>query len=45
MPEEAMKSPWNGVLADVDDVPGLANGIQWVLTRSNEEWRNLSANA
>jgi glycosyltransferase involved in cell wall biosynthesis len=44
-PEEAVKSGWNGVLVDVDDVMGLAHGIEWVLTRSDEEWRNLSANA
>ena len=44
-PEEAVKSGWNGVLVDVDDVTGLAKGIQWVLSQSDEGWRNLSANA
>lgn len=44
-PEEAVKSGWNGVLVDVDDVSGLAQGVEWVLSRSDEEWRNLSTNA
>ncbi len=44
-PEEAVKSCWNGVLVDVDDVRGLAQGVEWLLSRSEEEWANLSANA
>jgi len=44
-PEEAIKSGWNGILVDVDDVQGLADGVEWVLSRSDPEWRNLSANA
>lgn len=44
-PEEAVKSGLNGVLVDVDDVWGLAQGVEWVLSRSDEEWRSLSANA
>lgn len=44
-PEEAIKSGWNGVLVDVDDVQGLTDGLEWVLSRSDQEWRNLSANA
>lgn len=44
-PEEAVKSGWNGVLADVDDVYGLAQGIEWVLTRDDRDWRRLSNNA
>ena len=44
-PEEALKSHWNGILVDVDDVNGLAQGVEWVLTRSDEDWRTLSANA
>lgn len=44
-PEEAVKSGWNGVLVDVDDVAGLAHGLEWVLSRSDKEWRTLSANA
>jgi hypothetical protein len=32
-------------LVDVDDVTGLAKGVEWVLSRSDEQWRNLSANA
>jgi glycosyltransferase involved in cell wall biosynthesis len=44
-PEEAVKLGQNGVLVDIDDVLGLAQGVEWVLTRRDDEWRNLSANA
>jgi glycosyltransferase involved in cell wall biosynthesis len=44
-PEEAIRSEWNGVLVDIDDVDGLVRGIEWVLTRSEKDWMRLSANA
>lgn len=44
-PAEAVKSGWNGVLVDVDDLAAFANGIEFVLSRSDEDWRNLSVNA
>lgn len=44
-PEEAVQTGWNGVLVDVDDVAGLAKGVEWLLSRSDEEWRAVSANA
>ena len=44
-PEDAIKPGWNGVLVDIDDVAGLAKGIEWVLSRNKEEWRMLSTNA
>ncbi len=44
-PEEAVKTGINGVLVDVDDHPGLANGIEWILSRSDKDWRILSSNA
>jgi len=44
-PEEAVKSGWNGVLVDVDDVTGLVQGVEWVLSRSDQDWRVLSSNA
>ena len=44
-PEEAVKSGWNGILVDVDDTRTLAEGVSWVLSRRDEEWRLLSANA
>ena len=44
-PAEAVKSGWNGMLVDVDDLAALSNGIEWILTRNNEEWQRLSANA
>jgi len=44
-PEEAIQSGWNGILVDVDDVDGLAQAVEWVLTRSDDDWRTLSANA
>jgi glycosyltransferase involved in cell wall biosynthesis len=44
-PEEAIKSGWNGVLVDFDDAQGLADGLEWMISRSDGEWRELSANA
>jgi glycosyltransferase involved in cell wall biosynthesis len=44
-PEEAIKSHWNGVLVDIDDVAGLVSGIEWVLLLSDLDWRDLSRNA
>lgn len=44
-PEEAVRTGWNGVLVDVDDRAAVAQGIEWMLSRSDEEWRDLSANA
>src|SRR5207245_10338955 len=44
-PEEAVKTGWNGVLVDVDDVGGIATGIEWMLSQTDEAWRTLSANA
>jgi len=44
-PEEAVVSGRNGWLVDVDDEIGLARGLEWVLTRSDPEWRELSAQA
>jgi glycosyltransferase involved in cell wall biosynthesis len=44
-PEEAIRSGWNGMLVDVDDVDALARGIEWVLSQTDEAWRTLSSNA
>jgi glycosyltransferase involved in cell wall biosynthesis len=44
-PDEAVKSGWNGVLVDIDDVDALARGIEWVLSQTKEAWSMLSANA
>jgi glycosyltransferase involved in cell wall biosynthesis len=44
-PEEAVKTGWNGVLVNIDDRGALAHGIKWVLSQSDGDWRNLSANA
>jgi glycosyltransferase involved in cell wall biosynthesis len=44
-PEEVVKSGWNGVLVDIDNVSALAEGIEWVLTQDNEKWEILSSNA
>jgi glycosyltransferase involved in cell wall biosynthesis len=44
-PEEAVKSRWNGVLVDVDDVSALAGAVEWVLQQPDEAWRTLSSNA
>ncbi len=44
-PEEAVKTGLNGILVDVGDVGQTAQGIEWVLSLSDEEWGKLSANA
>ena len=44
-PAEAVKTGWNGVLVEVDDLASFTDGIEWVLVRSEEEWRILSDNA
>lgn len=44
-PEEAVKTGWNGVLVDVDDVAGLVQGAEWLLSLIDGAWRNLSLNA
>jgi glycosyltransferase involved in cell wall biosynthesis len=44
-PAEAVSTGYNGVLVDIEDEQGLARGIEWVLSRSDREWRELSANA
>ena len=44
-PEEAVKSEWNGMLVDIDDVAGLARGIERVLNQDKNAWRAMSANA
>jgi len=42
-PEEAIRSRWNGVLVNIDDCEGLVEGVQWVLSRTNQQWKELSA--
>ena len=44
-PEKSVKSGRNGVLVDIDDQTALAEGVEWVLSRSDEDWRMLSSNA
>jgi glycosyltransferase involved in cell wall biosynthesis len=44
-PENAVRTGWNGVLVDVNDVEGLARGLEWVLSQNDQEWRRLSENA
>jgi glycosyltransferase involved in cell wall biosynthesis len=44
-PLEAISSRRNGVLVDIDDAAGLANGLEWILTLSEPEWRGLSERA
>lgn len=44
-PEEVIRTGYNGVLVDVDDVDALAKGIEWVVTRQSDEWSKLSLNA
>jgi glycosyltransferase involved in cell wall biosynthesis len=44
-PEEAVKTGRNGVLVDIEDSDALAKGVEWVLSRSDDEWRRLSSEA
>jgi glycosyltransferase involved in cell wall biosynthesis len=44
-PAEVVQTGKNGVLVDVDDVKGLAQGVEWVLSRSDGDWRSLSQRA
>lgn len=44
-PEEAIINRKNGILVDVEDIKGIATGIDWVLSLSDLEWRRLSLNA
>ncbi len=44
-PEEAINTYLNGVLVDIDDHVGLAKGVNWVLSRSDEDWKTISRNA
>ncbi len=44
-PEEAIETGKNGVLVDIDDVAALADGVEWILSRSAAEWQVLSNNA
>lgn len=44
-PEEAIETGHNGVLVDIDDAAGLAQGAEWVLSLDDGSWRRLSSNA
>jgi glycosyltransferase involved in cell wall biosynthesis len=44
-PVDVFETGVNGVLADIDDVQALADGLGWVLSRSDPEWRQLSRSA
>lgn len=44
-PEEAIVPGTNGLLVDIEDAPALATALEWVLTRDEKNWRELSENA
>ena len=44
-PAEAIRTGENGVLVDVDDVQGLSDGLYYVLSCDEVQWRRLSENA
>ena len=44
-PEEAVRAGVNGVLAEVDDVGALADGVSSILALPDSEWRLLSEGA
>lgn len=41
-PQEAIETDTNGVLVDVDDVEGLARGVERILSLSADEWKSWS---
>jgi glycosyltransferase involved in cell wall biosynthesis len=41
-PADGIIDKINGRLVDVDDVDGLTNALEWVLSRPEHEWRQLS---
>ena len=44
-PEEVIETGKNGVLVDIDDVAGLARGVEWILSLAGDEWKTLSQRA
>lgn len=44
-PEEVVDSGRNGVLVDIDDPAAIAQGVEWVLSQSDQDWRMLSSRA
>lgn len=44
-PAEAIGSGWNGALVEIEDLAGLVDAIESVLSCTEEEWQRLSANA
>ena len=44
-PMEAIRTRWNGILVEVGDVEGIVQGVQWLLSLGDREWRKISANA
>lgn len=44
-PAEAIISYYNGVLAEIDDVEALTNGVNWLLGQTNDSWKQLAKSA
>jgi glycosyltransferase involved in cell wall biosynthesis len=44
-PEEAIINYKNGVLAEVDDVQGLSDAVIWILSQTNDKWKEISSRA
>jgi glycosyltransferase involved in cell wall biosynthesis len=42
---QVIQTGHNGVRVPKDDVPGLVQGIEWVLSRTEDEWMALSKNS
>jgi glycosyltransferase involved in cell wall biosynthesis len=43
-PAESIIPYKNGILAEIDDVGALTNGVSWILQQTNESWKELSKN-
>lgn len=44
-PEEVIETGENGVRVDIDDVAGIARGVEWILSLTGDEWKTLSQRA
>ena len=44
-PAESVRTGHNGMLVEIGDRVGLAHGVEWVLSRNDADWRELSQNA
>lgn len=44
-PEETISNGYNGMLAGIDDIDGLAKGVHAILSLSDSQWKEMSQHA